>query len=363
MLAGPTCTRMLADGGARVIHVERKDKGDDTRAMGPYLSDGSSEYFRIANVGKESISLDFKDPKDFELLKNMIAKADVVVENFRPGVMAKLGLDPHDLVKEYPRLIVASISGFGQFGPMSTQGAFDTVIQAVSGIMDSTGTKESGPIRVGTSISDIAGGIFGYTGIVTALYAREKTGKGTTVDVAMLDSTFALMSQGLMTVLGKGQRIERIGNRHPYMYPFDTFMTSDARLAICTGNDHLFGILSEQLNHSEWINDDRFDTNEKRSINWKPLKELIEAVLKTDTADNWEKKLLAAGIPTSKVLNLADTCKLPQIQERGMVKELSDGNKIPGTPLKFSTWNSYGVQVDSPSLNEEGDTIRKKFSE
>lgn len=248
-------------------------------------------------------------------------------------------------VKEYPKLIIASISGFGQFGPMSTQGAFDTVIQAVSGIMDSTGTKEGGPTRVGTYISDIAGGIFGYTGIVTALYAKEKTGKGTTVDVAMLDSTFALMSQGLMTVLGKGKRIER------------------ASLAICTGNDHLFGILSEQLTHSEWINDDRLDTNEKRSINWKPLKELIESVLKNDTADNWEKKFLAAGIPTSKVLNLADTCKLPQIHERGMVKELSDGNMIPGTPLKFSTWNSYGVQADSPSLDEEGDTIHKEFSE
>lgn len=248
-------------------------------------------------------------------------------------------------VKEYPKLIIASISGFGQFGPMSTQGAFDTVIQAVSGIMDSTGTKEGGPTRVGTYISDIASGIFGYTGIVTALYAREKTGKGTTVDVAMLDSTFALMSQGLMTVLGKGKRIER------------------ASLAICIGNDHLFGILSEQLTHSEWINDDRLDTNEKRSINWKPLKELIESVLKNDTADNWEKKFLAAGIPTSKVLNLADTCKLPQIHERGMVKELSDGNMIPGTPLKFSTWNSYGVQADSPSLDEEGDTIHKEFSE
>ena len=362
VLAGPTCARMLADGGARVIHVERKDKGDDTRAMGPYLADGSSEYFRIANVGKESIALDFKDPKDFALLKNMISKADVIVENFRPGVMAKLGLDPHVLVKEYPKLIVASISGFGQFGPMSTQGVFDTVIQAVSGIMDSTGTKEGGPTRVGTSISDIAGGIFGYAGILTALYAREVTGKGTTVDVAMLDSTFVLMSQGLMTVLGKGQRIERLGNRHPYMYPFDTFMTSDANPAICTGNDHLFGILAGQLNHTEWVTDDRFNTNEKRSINWKPLKELIEGELKKDTADNWETKLLAAGIPTSKVLNLADTCKMPQIIERGMVKELKDGNMIPGTPLKFSTWNSFGIQADSPSLDEEGKAIREEFS-
>lgn len=362
VLAGPTCARMLADAGARVIHVERKKLGDDTRAMGPYMPDGSSEYFRIANVGKESIALNFKDPEDFALLKNMISKADVVVENFRPGVMTKLGLDPHELLKEFPHLIVASISGFGQFGPMSKQGAFDTVIQAVSGIMDSTGTKEGGPTRVGTSISDIIGGIFGYAGIVTALYAREKTGKGTTVDIAMLDSTFALMSQGLMTVLGKNERIERIGNRHPYMYPFDTFMTSDTSLAICTGNDHLFEILAQELNHKEWVEDDRFNTNEKRSINWKPLKDLIENELRKDTADNWEKKLLEVGIPTSKVLNLADTCKMPQIIERGMVKELKDGNLIPGTPMKFSTWNSYGIKNDSPTLDEEGKSIRAEFS-
>lgn len=165
-----------------------------------------------------------------------------------------------------------------------------------------------------------------------------------------------------MTVLGKGQRVERLGNRHPYMYPFYTFMTADTSLAICSGNDHLFEILSRQLNHSEWTNDDRFNTNEKRSINWKPLKYLIEYVLKTDTADNWEKKLVAVGIPTTIVLNLADTCKLSQIHERGMVKELSDGNMIPGTPLKFSEWNSYGVQVDSPTLDEEGNAIRREFS-
>jgi CoA:oxalate CoA-transferase len=172
VLAGPTCTRMLADAGARVIKIERPGTGDDTRAMGPFTADGSSEYYRFANLGKESIALNLKDPGDLSLVKRMIAKADVVVENFRPGVMAKLGLDPQKLVEQHPRLIVCSISGFVQYGPYHQQAAYDTVIQALSGIMDATGWPDGSPTRVGTSVSDISAGIFGYCGIVTALAAR-----------------------------------------------------------------------------------------------------------------------------------------------------------------------------------------------
>ena len=182
---------MLADAGARVIKIERPVVGDDTRQMGPFVDDGSSEYFRFANLGKESIALNLKDPNNLALVKNMISRADIVVENFRPGVMKGLGLDPEALVQEHPRLIVCSISGFGQYGPMHQQAAYDTVVQALSGIMDATGWPDGSPTRVGTSISDIAAGIMGYAGIVTALVARERTGRGTTVDVAMLDSTFS----------------------------------------------------------------------------------------------------------------------------------------------------------------------------
>ena len=158
VLAGPTCTRMLADAGARVIKIERPGTGDDTRLMGPYAADGVSEYYRFANLGKESIALNLKDPGDLALVKSMIARADVVVENFRPGVMARLGLDPANLVKQHPRLIVCSVSEFGQYGPMHQQAAYDTVIQAIAGIMDGTGTEDGGPTRVGTSISDILAG-------------------------------------------------------------------------------------------------------------------------------------------------------------------------------------------------------------
>ncbi len=162
VLSGPTCTRMLADAGARVIHIERKT-GDDTRHMGPYIEDGSSEYFRICNAGKESIALDLKDPKDHALVEKMIAKADVVVENFRPGLMKRLGFSTDEMVKKYPKLIFASISGFGQYGPWSKQAAYDTIVQAVSGLMDATGTPDGKPTRVGTSVSDVVAGIMGYS--------------------------------------------------------------------------------------------------------------------------------------------------------------------------------------------------------
>ena len=363
VLSGPTSTRMLADAGARVIHVERSGSGDDTRSMGPYLSDGSSEYFRIANAGKESIALDFKDPDDFALLKRIISKADVVVENFRPGVMTRLGIAPDDLVAENPQLIVASVSGFGQYGPMSKQAAYDTIVQALSGIMDATGAEDGPATRVGTSISDIVAGIMAYGAITTALVARERTGKGTTIDVSMLDATFSLLAQELMSTLGPHEVPHRIGNRHPYIYPFDTFECADQPLAVCCGNDHLWGQLCDALGHSEWTGDSYFATNDLREQNWKLVKESLESVLKTDEAAHWEKLLQEAGIPVGVVLNVDQTRRLPQIIARGMVKALPDGREVIGTPLKYGTWNSWGAKADSPDLDADGNRIRAEFAE
>jgi CoA:oxalate CoA-transferase len=361
VLAGPTCTRMLADAGARVIKIERPVVGDDTRQMGPFVEDGSSEYYRLANLGKESIALNLKDPNDLALVKNMIARADVVVENFRPGVMAELGLDPAALVQEHPTLIVCSISGFGQYGPMHQQAAYDTVIQALSGIMDGTGWPDGPATRVGTSISDIAAGIFGYAGIVTALAARARTGKGTTVDVAMLDSTFALLEHGLMDALGVHKRPKRLGNRHPFMYPFDTFDCSDQPLAITVGNDHLFKLLCGVLNLTALPADTRFATNEARSQNHDALKTAMQTVLKTDTAEAWRGRLEKAGVPIGIVLNVDDTRKLEQIAVRGMVKKVG-GREVPGTPLKFGAYNSLGTVIPAPTLDNCGAAIRAAFT-
>jgi CoA:oxalate CoA-transferase len=352
---------MLADAGARVIKIERPVVGDDTRQMGPFVDDGSSEYFRLANLGKESIALNLKDPNDLALVKNMIAHADVVVENFRPGVMKRLGLDPEALVQEHPRLIVCSISGFGQYGPMHQEAAYDTVIQALSGIMDATGLPEGGPTRVGTSIADIAAGIFGYAGIVTALVARERTGRGTTIDVAMLDSTFALLEHGLMDALGLHVRPTRIGNRHPFMYPFDTFECSDQQIAIAVGNDHLFGIFCGVLNLTDLPSDARFSKNAARSENHDALKSAMETILKTDTAAAWRARLEKAGVPVGLVLNVDDTRRLQQIAVRGMVKDVG-GRQVPGTPLKFGAFNSLGTMIPSPALDNCGAAVREEFA-
>ncbi len=311
VLAGPTCTRMLADVGARVIKIERPKVGDDTRQNGPFLDDGSSEYFRFANLGKESIALNLKDPIDLALVKNMIARADIVVENFRPGVMAGLGLDPASLVEEHPKLIVCSISGFGQYGPMHQQAAYDTIIQALSGIMDATGWPDGPATRVGTAVSDIVAGIFAYAGIVTALAARARTGRGTTVDIAMLDSTFALLEHGLMDALGVHKRPTRLGNRHPFSYPFDTFNCSDQALAIAVGNDHLFGILCKVLGLATLPADTRFATNSARCTNHDALKTAIESVLKPNTAATWRGRFETAGVPVGIVLNVDDTRQTP----------------------------------------------------
>ena len=362
VLAGPTCGRMLADAGARVIKVERPRTGDDTRLMGPFAADGSSEYYRFANLGKESIALDLKDPDDYALLKRMLAGADVVVENFRPGVMAKLGLDPTDLVEEYPQLVVCSISGFGQYGPLHQQAAYDTVIQAISGIMDSTGEPDGGPTRVGTSVADILAGIFGYCGIVTALYARERTGHGTTVDIAMLDSTFSLMEQGLMDALGVHITPHRIGNRHPSMAPFDTFSCKDQLIAICCGNDRLFAALAEALGTPELPTDARFNSNVNRCDNQADLKVAMEAVLETDTAAAWHERLEQAGIPSSLVLNIDDTRKLEQIKVRGMVKEVG-GFSVPGSPMKWGAYNSLGTMIPSPALDQHAAALRAEFGD
>ena len=360
-LSGPTCTRMLADAGARVIKIEQPNVGDDTRQMGPFLDDGSSEYFGLANLGKESIALNLKDPLDLALVKNMIAGADIVVENFRPGVMAGLGLDPASLVEEHPELIVCSISGFGQYGPMRNLAAYDTIIQALSGIMDATGWPDGPATRVGAAISGIVAGIFGYAGIVTALAARARTGLGTTVDVAMLDCTFALLEHGLMDALGIHKRPTRLGNRDPFAYPFDTFNCSDQALAIAVGNDHLFGILCKVLGLATLPADTRFATNVARCTNHAALRATMESVLKTNTAETWRGRFEATGVPVGIVLNVDDTRKLEQIAVRGMVKNVG-GRDVPGTPLKFSSYNSVGTMICAPTLDNRGTAIRAEFA-
>src|ERR1700733_4460203 len=225
VLNGPFGTTILADLGARVIKVEPPGHGDDTRTYDPFV-EGQSLYFGFVNRGKESVVLNLKDPADRDIFLNMIRRADVLAENFRPGTMKHLGFSYEELSAITPRLIYASSSGFGQTGPLATFPAYDTIIQAMSGIMAETGFPDGPPTRVGTSLSDLCGGVFMFCGIASALYAREKTGRGAHVDVAMFDATLAFLEHGMMDYVATGKPLQRIGNRHPFTTPFDTFASA-----------------------------------------------------------------------------------------------------------------------------------------
>src|SRR5215510_8605329 len=223
VLSGPYCTMLLADMGARVIKIEQPGKGDDTRAWGPPFLEGESAYFLSINRNKESVTLDFKHPEGRAIVEMLLARADVLVENFRPGTLARMGLDYQSLASRFPRLIYCSISGFGQTGPRRAEAGYDAVVQAEGGLMSITGAADGPPFRLGVAISDIVSGMFAAYGISLALYARERTGRGQQVDIAMLDAVTALLTYQAGSYFASGNVPARLGNRHPSIVPYETF--------------------------------------------------------------------------------------------------------------------------------------------
>ncbi|EMX8644577.1 CoA:oxalate CoA-transferase [Providencia stuartii] len=360
VLNGPFGTQMLCDLGARVIKIEAPDHGDDTRTYGPYVK-GQSLYYSFVNRGKESILLNLKDNADRAIFINMIKKADVVAENFRPGTMDKLGFSYEELASINPRLIYASSSGFVHTGPLKDFPAYDTIIQAMSGIMMETGFPDGPPVRVGTSISDLCAGIYMFSGIASALYAREKTGQGAHVDIAMFDSTISFLEHGLMAYVATGKAPERIGNRHPYMSPFDVFHTKDKHITICCGNDSLFSKLCYAIELPLLVEDPRFLTNIDRVKNQAQLKELIESKLKENNAEYWIKKIDNAGVPAAPLLNVSEAMQLPQTHARNMLIE-AGGIKMPGNPIKINNYPDPKERQGAPELNEHGNELRREFT-
>lgn len=359
-LNGPFATNMLCDLGARVIKVEEPSGGDESRNWGPFVNEESLEYL-FANRGKESIVLNLKDEKDKEIILNMIKKADVLVENFRPGTMDRLGLSYEKLSAINPQLIYASSSGFGQTGPMSQLPAYDTIIQAMSGLMMQTGFQDGPPMKTGTSLFDLITGLYLFSGIATALFAREKTGMGTHLDIAMLDASVPFLEQGLMTYLITGQPPERVGNRDLYISPFDIYKASDKYIAICCGNDKLFGKLCDAL-ELPLKEDSRFTDNKSRVENQALLKKIIEKVLSQNNSQYWLDLLGKASVPVGPILTIAETMQLPQIQERNMLVN-TDGFLTPGMPLKFSSYPDPKERTGAPALDAQGEVLREEFSE
>lgn len=361
VLAGPFCTMLLADLGARVIKVERKPNGDPARGFGPFL-DGRSLYFGFINRGKESIALDLKDDADRALARAIAERADVLVENFRPGAMDRLGLGWETLSARNPRLVYASASGFGQTGPWSKLPAYDTVIQAMSGLMSETGFPDGPPTRVGASVSDLTTGVYTVAAITTALYARERTGRGTRVDMAMLDATLSFLEHGFMHLAAYGKPPGRIGNRHPSITPFDTYATADRDVVICAGDERLFAKLCATIGRDDLTRDPRFQGNAARTENERALKTEIERALAAHGAEHWLAALTAAGVPCAPINDVATVAASPQVAARNMLVE-ADGVRMPGNPIKLAGYADPTTRAAAPTLDQHGAAIRAEFAQ
>lgn len=355
VLAGPYCTMVLADMGARVIKVESPQGGDDSRHFGPFLN-GKSAYFMSINRGKESIALNLKDDGDRTIFEALLAKADVVIENYRGGTMDKLGYSWEVLEERFPHLIYTAASGFGHTGPYKTRPAYDLVVQGMGGVMSLTGFPDGPPTRVGTAVGDITAGLFAAIGICGALHERNATGKGRKLDVSMLDCQVAILENAIARYAATGEVPGPLGTRHPSITPFDAFATKDGHVIVAAGNDNLFAKLCGVLERLDLLEDARFTSNDLRNRNVDALKACIEQTSLTRTTDDWLAAFEAAGVPCGPINSVDRVLADPQVQARNMVITVDDPTagplKMAGNPLKFSGVEDPATRPHAPDLDE-----------
>jgi crotonobetainyl-CoA:carnitine CoA-transferase CaiB-like acyl-CoA transferase len=357
VLSGPYCSMLLADMGARVIKIEQPGKGDDTRGWGPPFLEGESAYFLSINRNKESVTLDFKQPDGRAVLDRLIAKADVLVENFRPGTLTKVNLDYASLAEKHPRLIYCSISGFGQTGPRRREAGYDAVMQGEGGLMSITGAAGGTPFRLGVAIADIVSGMFAAQGITLALYARERSGRGQAIDIAMLDSVIALLTYQAGICFANGAAPPRLGNRHPTIVPYETFSAADGDFVLAVGNDDQWRRFCAVAALGE---DARFATNRQRVTNYDELRPILAERLRTRTRAAWIEGLTAAGVPCGSVRDLAEVFADPQVAARDMIATLEHAIagplKVLGTPLRLSD-TPGAIRTPPPLLGEHTEAV------
>ncbi|MCC6223514.1 MAG: CoA transferase [Thermoleophilia bacterium] len=323
VLSGPFCGRILADLGADVIKIEA-EAGDDGRHFGPFF-EGQSSYHRLLNRNKRGVTLDLKAEAGREILRGLVKRSDVVIENFRPGVLARLGLAPEELLAANPRLVLVSISGFGQDGPLADKPAYDLVVQAMSGIMAVTGPDGGESVRVGISIGDMVPALYAAIATLAALRQRDVTGRGQHVDVAMFDSLVSLLESVAMRGLLTEETIGPTGSHHAISAPFGAFATRDAPIVIAIANDPLFARLAAVLGHPEWTTDPRFADDAERGRNRHALGAAIEESLSRLSRDDALALLGEAGIPCGPVLGVREMLDQPQVAARGLVRKEPDG--------------------------------------
>ncbi len=360
VLSGPYCTMQLADMGARVIKVEQPGKGDDTRAWGPPFVHGESAYFLSINRNKESLTLDLKHPSAMRVLEPLLAKADVVVENFRPGTMTRLGLGYEQLATRFPRLVYCSISGFGQTGPRRQEPGYDAVVQAEGGLMSITGSAEGEPFRLGVAISDIVSGMFAAQGVAFALLARERTGRGQLVDIGMLDATAALLTYQAGIYFATGTTPGRMGNRHPTIVPYETFEAADGNFVVAVGNDEQWRRFCSVLGMDAIAADQRFATNRLRLANYDVLRPMLGERLRSRPRAEWVEGLKSAGVPCGSVRDVAEVLQDPQLDARGMIQQVehavAGAVRVTGVPIKLSD-TPGAVRTPPPTLGQHTQSI------
>jgi crotonobetainyl-CoA:carnitine CoA-transferase CaiB-like acyl-CoA transferase len=363
-LAGPYCTMLLGDMGATVLKIEEPCGGDDSRLWGPPFLEDESAYFLSINRNKKSLTLNLKNPQGIEILKKLILKADILVENFKPGTMKKMGLDYESVHKLNPSLIYCSISGFGQTGPYAGKPGYDLIAQGMGGLMGITGVEGKEPVKAGVAIADIGGGMFGLIGILAALYARQSTGQGQWIDVSLFEGQISWMTYQAESYLLSGENPPKLGSAHPTIAPYQAFKTQDIYINIAVGNDKLWSSFCQALNKPEWIEDARFKNNALRVQNRPLLVNLIEEVLQAQPGAYWLTKLEEAKVPAGPVYSMAQIFSDPQTLARNMLIEMEHPKiknlKLVGSPIKFSSC-SLEFKLPPPLLGEHTEEILKVY--
>jgi len=363
VLAGPFCAMMLGDMGAEVIKIEEPGKGDDTRSWPPF-SGGEATYFMAVNRNKQSLTLNLKAPEAKTIVRRLVTRSDVVLENFRPGTMDKLGLGYGTLAKLNPKLVYCSISGFGEFGPEAHRAGYDLIVQAESGLMDLTGFPDGPPVKVGTSIADLVAGMMGAHGVTLALLARARTRRGQKVEVSMLDAVAALLTYQAGIYFGTGQRPTRRGNAHPSIVPYEVFRAADAYLTVGVANNSLWERFCTAVERPELARDSRFDTEARRVEHHEMLIPLLNQLFGTRPVEEWLKRFESAGVPAGRIKTVAEVCESPHLKARGMIASLSHPTAgrvtMMGVPVVLHETPGQ-VTTPPPLLGQHTDAILKNL--
>ena len=359
ILAGPYAAMILRDLGAEVIKIEQPVVGDEARGIGPFKNDFSL-YFMSINRGKKSLTLNLKSQLGKAIFVDLVKQSDVLVENFRPGAMKRLGLDYETLKKHRPSLLYAACSGFGQTGPYAGRGAYDMIIQGMGGIISITGEPDRPPVRVGTSISDLTAALFTAIGILSALRHRDQTGEGQLIDVGMLDCQVAILENALVRYLSTGEVPQPLGRRHPTITPFEAFESADGYVVIAMGNNVLWKKFCDHVNQPELVDDERFCTNALRTEHHDELFPILAEIMRQRSTDQWVTALEEIGVPCGPVNTVDKVATDPQVLAREMIveveHEVTGTVGIPGIPIKLSETPGR-VDAPAPNLGEHTEEI------